>query len=107
MLRRLLTAALLAILCACGGGGSSGDIQYRVTSPNGGVADPTAMALTCTELKVRLAEYGIDRSVVTQLGADKIRVVLPDNVASQHPEIRKALEKPDGLKVSLQYITPK
>lgn len=107
VVRRLLTAALLAVLCACGGGGSSGDIQYKVLSPQGGAADAASIALTCTELDVRLSEYGIDRKVVTPLGADRIRVVLPDVVSSQHAEIRQALEKPEGLKVVLQYLPPK
>ena len=91
-----LMAALLlcavGLITGCAPDKPKADLLYQVFAADGGAASADQMRRVENELDTRLQGAGYERRNVTLLGADKIRISLPEAVGSKVPEICKMLE---------------
>jgi hypothetical protein len=98
----LLLALALLLPVACTAEAHQGELIYRALGKDGKAAADGDLRSTVTELDLRLEEAGYERRTVVAMGPGRIRVVLPESVVGQIPKIRKLLERPDGLAVTLE-----
>ncbi len=91
----------LSGLAACGMDDDQGELIYRVTTPEGAVADKEDIRITVNRLDTALTKAGYKRKDVHALGPGKIRVVLPENVVPKLAEIRALLEQETELTTTL------
>jgi len=104
-LASLPAAALVAVLLAgCAPEVTATEVVYRVRSLDGAAPTEADMTAARGRLEVRLLGAGYERNDVSIMGPDRVRVVLPENVAAKMPEIRALLEDPDDLPVRIEAV---
>ncbi len=100
----LALAAGLVLAGSCGPEVHKSELVYVVRGPDGAPLDGSAVDRVAGTLDVMLLEAGYERRSVLKMGPDRVRVVLPENVAHELPKVRKLLESYGDGGVSLELV---